>query len=91
MGKYFNPPHDIKVIGRPLHGSFSIEGLKRQLREDEILIGLFNSGTYLIAPVLEDQTTYTHFDGVSLDSCFFALDKCFVDEYVSSKTIMNRI
>lgn len=77
MSKYFSNPGDLKTIGRALKGAFTIEGLKSQLKENEVLIGLFfHNGAYWVAPVLNDQPTYDYFEQRSVGaSSFYALDK----------------
>ncbi len=61
MGRYMNPPEKVKTLGRPLVPSDNFGELKRQLKEGEVLFGLYD-GSFLIAPLIGGQEELAEFD-----------------------------
>ena len=73
MSRYLNPPNKVLEIGRKLHGSFTIEGLMKQLQPGEVICGYFFNGEYHTAVKLDSQNLFDEFDGKSLEAEFFAV------------------
>ena len=62
MGEYFDPPLELKKVGRPV-GILPYQELRKELREGEVLFGLFRwepDGFYH-APYLPDEQEYQGF------------------------------
>ena len=77
MGEYFNPPLELRKVGRSLNGS-DYNSLQRQLREGEQLYGLYDRGIFFCAPLLGSPEEWEEFDrqymsGLLLSREFYAV------------------
>lgn len=63
MGNYITQPDTVEAQGRLISaGPGTFHGVMAQLRDGEILVGIYERGTK-IAPVLTDEAEYNHFEG----------------------------
>ena len=65
MGKYFNPASKeaLMAAGRKLEGASNenFESYKKLLKNDEVLVGLFDRLIFKVAPVIPDADEYEEF------------------------------
>lgn len=62
MGQYFRPPDKLVDIGRQLNpGSYS--QLLNLLSPEELLFGLYDRSTSLVAPRLSSMQEFNHYEG----------------------------
>ena len=80
MGNYYNPPDDVKRIGRPLRGSGDYANLIRQVGTNEVLVGLYDRIMFKNAPYLDCEAEFQEFQkqvdaGIIFLDGFFAVPK----------------
>lgn len=83
MGVYVNPPFTVKDVGRQLVGARDYESLARQLRDGEVLVGLFDRGIFFNAPHLFSAAEFEEFDkqyrsGMFLSASYWAVPRAVV-------------
>jgi hypothetical protein len=66
MGKYFNPAtkEALMASGRKLDPMYNIkdyDSYKKLLKDDEVLVGLFDRAIFKVAPVIPDADEYEEF------------------------------
>lgn len=79
MGTYYNPPMDVTVIGRELHG-LGFDTLTGQLEDNECLVGLYDRGLFKNAVMMPDEREYHGFEqqvdrGIIIRMGFYAVPK----------------
>ena len=79
MGNYFNPPLFVCSMGRKLESYTQYENLRSQLKENEVLVGLYDRGLFFNAPLLETEQEFQAFEvqylrGELISRDFFAVD-----------------
>ena len=77
---YYNPPKELKEVGRKLSGSRKHEVLLSQLGPDEVVFGLYDRGVFFNAPELTEKKQFEEFEsqydrGSFLSREFYAIKK----------------
>lgn len=65
MGFYFNPPEMVCNVGRKLNGQ-TFQELNNQLKDNEILIGIYDRGMFKNAPHLFSEKEFIAFEEQNL-------------------------
>lgn len=94
MGYYFNPANKIKKVGRVLKGT-AYNALIRQLKEDELLFGLYDRIIFKNAVQLFDEREFDEFEKQELSGNikregFFAIEKRTALKYCGSIASQQR-
>ena len=86
MGRYFNPATELPKVARPLTGQ-DYNALLGQLKQDEVLIGLFDRLIFKLAPHLYSRDEFDAFDaeyrsGNIVGRDFYALPRAEYEKHV---------
>ena len=68
MARYLNPPDKITEVGRRLT-AIAYDDLLRQLRNGEVLVGLYDRYVFKNAVWLDSREEYEHFEEHSQGYC----------------------
>lgn len=80
MGYYFNPPDELKQRGRLLYDHPNFHDMTKQLKADELLIGLYDRALYRAAPHLFSAGEFAAHEqvyntGQAIHRSFYALSR----------------
>jgi hypothetical protein len=79
---YFTNEEALIQLGRRLNPSYTLQGLRDQLRPGEVLIGEYYNGAYVSRPLLDSEEVFAYHEQDAVSSTYYAVYSLLASSYL---------